>query len=92
MQEFYHYFRPKAPTKINSYSTPRTCGHWRAVVWSVSTPGGEAGYLCRNCYAHLRSIEHRAIVRREFTKLFRNSWPLGLRPGAAVASRMEVAQ
>jgi hypothetical protein len=63
----------------------KSCGHIRAVVRSVTTPGGDAGYLCFNCYAHLRAIEYRVIVRREFAKLFRQHCPRIFWSGGVVA-------
>src|SRR5262249_2609273 len=72
--------RPNLTTKaVNSVN--QSCGHSRAIVRSVSAPGGAAGYLCFACFAHLRAVEVRIIevdrVRRELANLF-NSWPGGI--------------
>jgi hypothetical protein len=73
----------------NSAVNPiKSCGHHRPIFRNVVAPGGSAGYLCRDCFAHLRAVEVSTVeveaVRRELASLFK-SWPLGAHPGAFVA-------
>lgn len=79
--------RPNLTTAVNLQ--PKTCGHAKAIVRTVATPGGAAAYICRDCFVRLRAVEVRAIevdrVRRRLGELFRNPWPLGAIRGAAPA-------
>lgn len=59
-----------------------TCGHHRAIVRNVTSLYGEAAYICRNCYSHLRAIEVRAVAWREVAALLSKLLPLGEIRGA----------
>ena len=66
--------RPSFSTSAKKISTS-TCGHSRPVVRNVVEIDGPVAYICRSCFAHLRAVEFKAIVRRQVAKLFRNWWP-----------------
>jgi hypothetical protein len=43
---------------------------------------GSARYLCRSCFAYLRNVEWRAVVRRQVAALFGKLLPRIFRSGA----------
>lgn len=86
--------RPNLITAVNLQT--KTCGHVRPIVRNVVELDGPAAYVCRQCFAYLRTVEVRAVeiasVKRQFDNLFRGCWPQVSRPGAALTSRLEVAR
>lgn len=64
-----------------------TCGHHRATVRNVIEPDGAAAYVCRDCFAYLKTAEFKTVIRRQFLALFRSLLPRISRSGAL----MEVA-
>jgi hypothetical protein len=77
------YRRQEISTPADKLST-KSCGHSRAPVRNVVELDGPATYICRDCFAYLRAIETRAVVRRQLATLFGRPWPPGFNPEAAL--------